>query len=208
MITTDPLESITPPRTGRSLPKALSLEEVERLLHPPAAKITPLGLRNQAMLHLLYATGLRASELVTMPVASCNLHAGHVRILGKGNKERLVPFAAKTGEVLRHYLEQGRPLILKKRSCNLLFPSHRGTGITRNRFWQIINDTARNTGIERNVSPHMLRHSFATHLLANGADLRAVQMMLGHTDISTTQIYTQIETERLKSIHRRFHPRG
>jgi integrase/recombinase XerD len=165
-------------------------------------------LRNYAMLHLLYASGLRVSELVSLPVNGCNLASGHVRILGKGNKERVVPFSAVAGSTIRDYLDRGRPLLLKGKPSPILFCSNRGTAMTRNRFWQIIRETAQRAGISREISPHMLRHSFATHLLAGGADLRSVQMMLGHTDIATTQIYTHVDGDRLKSVHQRFHPRG
>ena len=180
---------------------------MDRLLALPPQK-TPFILRDYAMLYLLYATGMRVSELVKLPVNSCSLTGYHVRILGKGNKERIVPFGEIAGERVREYLEGGRPLLLKKKSSPYLFLSNRGTAMTRSRFWQIINTLAAGAGIRQRVSPHMLRHSFATHLLAGGADLRAVQMMLGHSDITTTQIYTKIDVGRLKSIHQRFHPRG
>jgi integrase/recombinase XerD len=146
--------------------------------------------------------------LVHLPVNSCNLNNGHVRILGKGDKERVVPFSSAAAAVIRDYLERGRPALMKRRPIPLLFVSNRGAGMTRNRFWQIIGEIALKAGISRVISPHMLRHSFATHLLAGGADLRSVQMMLGHADIATTQIYTHIDASRLKSTHLRFHPRG
>ena len=151
---------------------------------------------------------MRVSELVHLPANNCNLSSCHVRIMGKGNKERIVPFGRIAGRRISDYLEQGRPALMKKKSSPYLFLSNRGTAMTRARFWQIINTIAFNAGIRQRISPHMLRHSFATHLLAGGADLRAVQMMLGHSDISTTQIYTKIDTGRLKSTHQRFHPRG
>lgn len=207
IIDTNPVKEIDPPKSGRSLPKALSISEVNALLKVPQ-KAAPMALRNYAMLHLLYATGLRASELVDLPVHNCSLAGHHVRVIGKGNKERMVPFSHVTAQHLNEYLEKGRPQILKGRPVNLLFVSNRGKGMTRNRFWQIIREVAQSAGIQKDVSPHMLRHSFATHLLTGGADLRAVQMMLGHADITTTQIYTQIDTSRLKSLHQRFHPRG
>ena len=169
---------------------------------------TPHLLRDYAMLYLLYATGIRVSELVRLPLFSCSLTSLHVRILGKGNKERLVPFSEAAAERVTAYLEQGRPALTKNRTSPFLFLSNRGTAMTRARFWQIINAIALNAGITKKISPHILRHSFATHLLAGGADLRAVQMMLGHSDISTTQIYTKIETDRLKEVHQKFHPRG
>ena len=207
LIPFSPVTDIDPPRTGHSLPKALSISEVNRMLALPENN-TPLVLRNLAMLHLLYATGLRVSELVSLPVKGCNLSAGHVRVVGKGNRERMIPFSETARERIEDYLERGRPLILKNRPSPLLFISNRGRAMTRHRFWQIISEIARSAGISRPVSPHMLRHSFATHLLAGGADLRSVQMMLGHADITTTQIYTRVDASRLKSIHQRFHPRG
>lgn len=203
----NPLSDIDTPKIGQSLPKVLSESEVNALLQRPAVP-TPLALRNHTMLHLLYASGLRVSELINLSFTSCNLTTGHLRILGKGNKERIVPFSATAGEVLREYLEQVRPMLLKGKASPLLFCSNRGKAMTRNRFWQIIREVALAAGITKEISPHVLRHSFATHLLAGGADLRSVQMMLGHTDIATTQIYTHVDTGRLKSIHRRFHPRG
>ena len=207
VLAVNPLADIDTPKIGQSLPKVLSETEVRALLQRPTAP-TPLALRNHAMLNLLYASGLRVSELVNLPITSCNLTTGHLRILGKGNKERIVPFSAIAGETLREYLEQVRPMLLQGKASPLLFCSNRGGAMTRNRFWQIIREVALSAGIAREISPHILRHSFATHLLAGGADLRAVQMMLGHTDIATTQIYTHVDTDRLKSIHRRFHPRG
>ena len=203
----NPLAEIDAPKIGRSLPKALSIAEVETLLRTPE-RPSPLTLRNHTMLHLLYASGLRVSELVNLPVSGCNLSSGHLRILGKGNKERVIPFSAAAGDMVREYLERGRPLILKGKPSPMLFCSNRGAAMTRTRFWQIIREVALAAGISKAISPHMLRHSFATHLLAGGADLRSVQMMLGHTDISTTQIYTHIDSDRLKSAHQRFHPRG
>jgi integrase/recombinase XerD len=160
------------------------------------------------MLFLLYSTGLRVSELVELPLAACNLNAGFVRVLGKGNKERLIPFGDQAKEKIEQYLKTSRPLILKGKQSNYLFITGRGSCMTRLRFWQIVRKTALAAGIDKNISPHMIRHSFATHLLSHGADLRAVQMMLGHADIATTQIYTHIDQDRLKSIHKKFHPRG
>lgn len=207
MITANPMTEIQAPKIGISLPKALTLTEVESLLRPPALP-TPLGLRNHAMLYLLYATGMRVSELVNLPMNSCNLHSCHIRILGKGNKERIVPFSPSAALIIKEYIERGRPLIWSRRPSPLLFLTNRGTAMTRHRFWQIIRAIALQAGIGKAISPHMLRHSFATHLLAGGADLRSVQMMLGHTDISTTQIYTHIDTDRLKAAHQRYHPRS
>jgi integrase/recombinase XerD len=203
----NPLAHINAPKIGQSLPKDLSIAEVNALLFLPE-KTSPLLLRNHAMLHLLYATGIRVSELINLPVNSCNLSSCHVRILGKGSKERMVPFGETTREKIEDYLQRSRPLILKGRPSPILFISNRGKAMSRARFWQIIKEWALAAGINKKVSPHMLRHSFATHLLAGGADLRAVQMMLGHADISTTQIYTHVDASRLKSVHQKFHPRG
>lgn len=205
--THNPLTTIDLPRIGSQLPKALSLNEITRLLTPPAA-ITPQTQRNYTMLHLLYSTGIRVSELVSIPLAACNLSSCFIRVIGKGNKERLIPFGVPAREIVGHYLQTARPLILKGRRSNILFVSNRGRAMTRLRFWQIIKEAARTAGISKSISPHMLRHSFATHLLTHGADLRSVQLMLGHSDIATTQIYTHIDQERLKELHKKFHPRG
>lgn len=203
----NPFATVDLPRSGRSLPKALSIEEVNRLLLLPVAA-PPLVVRNHAMLTLLYSSGLRVSELVGLPLNSCNLTAGFLRVTGKGNKERLVPFGQTARDVIESYREHCRPQILKGKRCNSLFVTGRAKPMTRMRFWQIISETARSAGISKAISPHTLRHSFATHLLANGADLRSVQLMLGHADIATTQIYTHIDQDRLKAVHRSFHPRG
>ncbi|NOR23136.1 MAG: site-specific tyrosine recombinase XerD [Desulforhopalus sp.] len=207
LVTHNPFSTIDLPRSGKSLPKALSQKEVRSLLAPPNI-VTPIGVRDNAMLFLLYSTGLRVSELIQLPLAACNLAAGFVRVLGKGNKERLIPFGDQAKEKIEQYLKTARPLILKGKRSNYLFITGRGSCMTRLRFWQIVRKTALTAGIDKNISPHMIRHSFATHLLSHGADLRAVQMMLGHADISTTQIYTHIDQDRLKSIHKKFHPRG
>lgn len=206
-ITHNPLTAIDLPRGGRTLPKALTVEEVTRILSLPSVA-SPLVLRNYAMLCLLYSTGLRVTELVRLPISGCNLTSCFVRVLGKGNKERLVPFGIPAKESLESYLQKARPFILKGKRSNFLFITARGNAMTRLRFWQILDEMTLAAGITKKISPHMLRHSFATHLLSHGADLRAVQMMLGHSDIATTQIYTQIDQDRLKSIHKKFHPRG
>ncbi len=205
--TENPASEVDAPKTGLILPEALSIEEVECLLQSPRTT-APLDLRNHAMLSLLYASGLRVSELVGLTVNGCSLGNGYVRVLGKGGKERIVPFSPHTGEVLRNYMERARPLLVKGRPNSLLFLSNRGAAMTRTRFWQVVREAARKAGIQKEIHPHMLRHSFATHLLNGGADLRSVQMMLGHADIATTQIYTHVDAERLKSAHKRFHPRG
>lgn len=206
-IHSNPFSTVDLPKSGRSLPKALSINEVNKLLAIPPGP-SPLVIRNSAMLFLLYSTGLRVSELVNLPLNSCNLTAGFLRVLGKGNKERLVPFGGPATDAVQSYLDRSRPLILKGRRCSYLFVTGRAQPMTRMRFWQIISETATTAGIYKAISPHMMRHSFATHLLANGADLRSVQLMLGHADIATTQIYTHIDQDRLKSIHRSFHPRS
>ena len=203
----NPFTIVDLPKSGHTLPKALTLDEVKRLLTPPA-KLTPLAKRDNAMLFLLYSTGLRVSELINLPLSACNLSAGFVRVLGKGSKERLIPFGEQAKEKIEFYLETARPMILKGKRSNYLFITHHGRCMTRLRFWQIIRKTAQLAGIRKEISPHMLRHSFATHLLAHGADLRSVQLMLGHADIATTQIYTHIDQDRLKKVHKQFHPRG
>ena len=202
-----PTALIDLPKPGRPLPKVLTVAEVTRLLEASAG-ISPLALRNHAMLHLLYATGLRVSELVGLRLAAVQLTAGHLRIRGKGNKERLVPFGEAAKAHLEEYLREGRPYLLKSKRNDFLFLSLRGTAMSRLRFWQIIQETVAACGIRKAISPHVLRHSFATHLLEHGADLRAVQMMLGHADIATTQIYTHVDANRLKAIHQKYHPRG
>ncbi len=207
MVDSNPFFAVDLPKSGRTLPKALTVDEVDRLL-VPASPPRPIGLRNTAMIYLLYSTGLRVSELVQLPLISCNLNACFVRVLGKGDKERLVPFGEAAKNHLQRYLREGRPSILGSKRSNALFVTARGKAMTRARFWQILKEIAAAAGISKNISPHMLRHSFATHLLARGADLRSVQMMLGHADISTTQIYTHIDHDRLKTVHKKFHPRG
>ncbi len=207
MIDRDPFLAIDLPKGERSLPKPLSEADMQRLLSPPGVT-THFTQRNHAMLLLLYSTGLRVSELVRLPLASLNINAGFIRVMGKGRKERLIPFGEQITPQLESYLRQSRPHLLKGKKSAYLFVSNRGHCMTRFRFWQILQESAKAAGITKQLSPHMLRHSFATHMLSHGADLRAVQMMLGHADIATTQIYTQVEQERLKSIHRNFHPRG
>jgi integrase/recombinase XerD len=203
----DPCLVLDLPKPGRPLPRVLTIPEVNRLLAPPANGDS-LALRNNAMLHLLYATGMRVSELVNLPLAGVNLMGGYVRVFGKGSKERLIPFGEAAREYLKLYTRDARPRILKKRTSDFLFVTGHGKAMTRLRFWQIVRQSARLAEITNKISPHMLRHSFATHLLEHGADLRSVQMMLGHADIATTQIYTHVDSNRLKSAHQKFHPRG
>jgi len=207
LISSNPFSNISAPKSGSSLPKGLSIEQINRLLCPPPIS-TPLLQRNYAMLQLLYSTGLRVTELVTLPVTSCNLSSCFIRVVGKGEKERLIPFGTPAKDAIEAYLDSARPMILKGKRSNILFVTNRGRGMTRLRFWQIIKEAARAAGIHEDVSPHSLRHSFATHLLSHGADLRSVQMMLGHSDITTTQIYTHVDEDKLKSVHQKFHPRG
>jgi integrase/recombinase XerD len=210
LIDSDPTSMIEHPKQGKFLPKTLSIGEVDALLavSEKMCRKNPLGARNHVMLHLLYATGLRVSELVKLPLVSFNRHSGNLRVLGKGNKERIVPIGEQAGILLEEYLDHTRPQLLHGKASPSLFITRRGKAMTRNRYWQILKEIAGQAGIKKVISPHALRHSFATHLLENGADLRSVQLMLGHSDISTTQIYTHVEHSRLKSIHKKFHPRG
>ncbi|WP_051181558.1 site-specific tyrosine recombinase XerD [Thermithiobacillus tepidarius DSM 3134] len=207
MIEADPSLLLEAPKLGRSLPKSLSEAEVECLLQAPDPS-TPLGLRDLAMLELLYATGLRVSELVALPLQQLNLDAGVLLIFGKGRKERLVPLGEVAALAVQRYLDEARPVLLKGRLCQALFVTRSATAMTRQRFWQQIRHYARAAGIATEISPHTLRHAFATHLLNHGADLRTVQLLLGHQSLSTTQIYTHVARARLKELHRRHHPRG
>ena len=203
----DPVALIEAPRIEQSLPKLLSQKEVECLLLAPRGN-TPLALRDRAMLEVLYATGMRVSELVGLSLGDLKLDIGCVNVFGKGGKQRLVPMGVVALEILQDYLHNGRLLLQKDLITELLFLNRRGKGLSRQGFWKNLKRYALEAGIRQDVYPHMLRHSFATHLLENGADLRAVQAMLGHADISTTQIYTHVIQERLKQVHRQFHPRG
>jgi integrase/recombinase XerD len=207
LLQADPSDRIEAPRLGRSLPKSLTEDDVEALINAPATD-TALGLRDRAMLELLYATGLRVSELVELRVPQLNLRQGVVRTLGKGSKERLVPLGEVASHWLERYLDTARAALLNRQESDALFVTRRGGGMSRQAFWYLIKKHARQAGIGKPLSPHTLRHSFATHLLNHGADLRVVQMLLGHSDLSTTQIYTHVATERLKSLHAEHHPRG
>ena len=206
-VQTDPSDRIDAPKLGRSLPKALTEDEIESLINAPDFS-TSLGLRDRAMLELLYATGLRVSELIELRMLQVNLRQGVVRTLGKGNKERLVPMGETAVHWLENYLQDGRPDLLKGRESEHLFLTQRGASMSRQAFWYVIKRHAQHAGIHKALSPHTLRHSFATHLLNHGADLRVVQMLLGHSDLSTTQIYTHVARERLKGLHAQHHPRG
>ena len=205
-IEADPAAHVEHPRLGKPLPGTLSEQQVVALLNAPDAE-TPIGLRDRAMLELLYATGLRISELVSLGLASINLRQGVVRVVGKGGKERLVPVGQEALAWVARFVRDGRPALFGDRTA-ALFPSRRGRPMTRQTFWHAIKRYALQAGIDRSISPHTLRHAFATHLLNHGADLRAVQMMLGHADLSTTQIYTHIAQARLKNLHETHHPRG
>ena len=203
----DPTAEIESPRVGRSLPKGLDAGEIERLLEAPDLN-DPLGLRDRAMLELMYASGLRVSELVGLSFAQYNATAQLVQVVGKGGRERLVPVGDEAAWRIAEYLRGGRAMLERDGPCEALFLSARGRAMTRQNFWQRLKAYAGRAGIRRPISPHALRHSFATHLLDNGADLRAVQMLLGHRDLSTTQIYTHVARIRLQQLHARHHPRG
>lgn len=206
-VSADPTLQIAAPKLPRRLPKSLTEQDVECLLNAPDVQ-APLGLRDRAMLEVLYATGLRVSELVGLTVAQVSLDMGVVRVMGKGSKERLVPLGEEALDWLRRYLEQARPVLLSGKLSDALFVTQRGDGMTRQMFWYLIKKHAVQGGVLKPLSPHTLRHAFATHLLNHGADLRVVQLLLGHADISTTQIYTHVARERLKQLHAQHHPRG
>lgn len=203
----DPTENLESPKQRKRLPQVLSVAEVERLLAQPDGR-TPTGLRDRAMLELLYATGIRVSELVSLNVSDVNLDIGFVRCRGKGSRERMVPVGSVAVRALRDYLERGWPRLNRIPSEEALFVNQHGRRLTRQGFWKILKKYSRQAGITKEITPHTLRHSFATHLLENGADLRAVQEMLGHADISTTQIYTHVTKHRLKDVYARTHPRA
>ena len=206
-IEADPAELLPLPRVERFLPETLNEIAVEQLLNSIPDQ-QPFALRDRAMIELLYASGLRISELTNARLENLSLDTGMIRVTGKGNKTRLVPVGKKACEAIAAYLERERPERVKKRTGSEIFLSIRGTKLTTVRIWQIVKRIAKHAGIEANVYPHLLRHSFATHLLSNGADLRIIQEMLGHADISTTQIYTHVDGARLKAVHYKFHPRA
>ncbi|WP_037378917.1 site-specific tyrosine recombinase XerD [Serratia sp. M24T3] len=204
----DPTALLSSPKLPQRLPKDLSEAQVESLLAAPSTDI-PLELRDKSMLELLYATGLRVSELVGLTLSDISLRQGVVRVIGKGDKERLVPLGEEAVYWLENYFEHGRPWLLNGQSLDIVFPSNRSQKMTRQTFWHRIKHYAVLAGIDaEKLSPHVLRHAFATHLLNHGADLRVVQMLLGHSDLSTTQIYTHVATERLKQLHQQHHPRA
>ena len=207
-LTASPADDLRPPRAWKSLPRYLSVEEVDRLIAQPDVA-TPRGLRDRALIEVLYATGLRVSELVALRPSDLHLEASYLKCLGKGSKERVVPIGDEASRWVGRYLRESRPTLLGRRTSPRVFVNARGGGIGLSRvgFWKILKGYARTAELTRSLSPHMLRHSFATHLLERGADLRAIQMMLGHADLSTTQIYTHVLEARLRSVYDRFHPR-
>jgi integrase/recombinase XerD len=207
LIELDPTAQIAMPKIGRSLPKSLTEAEVDSLLEAPTVS-DPLGHRDRTMLEVLYATGLRVSELVSLKHNQVNLNQGVMRVVGKGNRERLIPLGEEAVKWLQQFMQGPRVEILLERQTDYLFPTRRGDRMTRQAFWHIIKRYSKKAGVEKELSPHTLRHAFATHLLNHGADLRVVQMLLGHSDLSTTQIYTHVASERLKDLHSQHHPRG
>jgi integrase/recombinase XerD len=203
----DPTLQIESPKLGRPLPKSLSEQDVEDLLNAPNPD-EPIELRDRAMLELLYASGLRVTELVSLQLGQVSMNQGVVRIMGKGSKERLVPMGEEALYWLKRYVQESRPVLLGPRLTEVVFPSKRGSLMTRQTFWYRIKIYAARAGIHQSLSPHTLRHAFATHLINHGADLRVVQLLLGHSDLSTTQIYTHVARERMKSLHASHHPRA
>jgi integrase/recombinase XerD len=207
LLSSDPARQIDLPKSGLKLPEVLSVDEVKRLLEAPDL-VKPPGIRDAAMLELLYAAGLRVSELIGLKLQDVNLQGGYVRVFGKGAKERIVPIGRYAGDKIQLYLASARGTLLKNRISPFLFIARAGRPMSRQGFWKLIKRHALQAGLKKAITPHTLRHSFASHLLEGGADLRAVQTMLGHADISTTQIYTHVARDHLKKLHRRFHPRG
>lgn len=207
IISINPVTTIQNPKIGLYLPDVLTIEEIEKLLASPDIK-TPLGMRDRAILEVTYACGLRASEAVGLKLSQIHMDMAYVRVIGKGNKERVVPIGEIALEILKAYILKARPHLLHKGNSEFLFLGRNGEPITRQRFWQILKTYALQAGLKTEISPHSLRHSFATHLLEGGADLRVVQMLLGHSSITTTQIYTHLDLQHLREIHKRFHPRA
>ena len=206
-VSVNPVKNIDIPKIGLALPKIMSVDQVKDLLEIPDIR-KPRELRNCAMMELMYGAGLRISELIKLRIQDINLNANFLRVMGKGSKERVVPFGSKAGSVNQKWIQEGRPGLLKKNSSEYLFIARAGRPMTRQSFWKIIKKYARLANLPEGITPHILRHSFATHLLEGGADLRSVQTMLGHSDISTTQIYTHISREYLIEMHKKFHPRN
>ena len=204
----NPADDLQAPRAWPALPKLLGVEEVERLIKQPDVA-TPRGLRDRALIEVLYATGLRVSELIHLRASDLNLEAGYLSTTGKGNKQRIVPIGDQAAEWLMKYIREGRPALMGTRTSPWLFVNaKRGSSLSRVGFWKILKGYGQKAGLPRALSPHVLRHSFATHLLEHGADLRSIQMMLGHADLSTTQIYTHVLEARLRAVYDRFHPRA
>ena len=206
-ITEDPAETVESPRFRSSLPMFLTVDEVEKLLAQPDPN-TVMGLRDKAMIEVMYSAGLRVSELCGLRISDIHFDQGYLRCVGKGNKERLVPLGRRALDLVRRYLKESRPKLANEHSPAILFLSRKGGVCSRHNFWKTASDWGRKAGLRKKLKPHMLRHSFATHLLDRGADLRSVQMMLGHSDIATTQIYTHVVEERLKQVYREHHPRA
>ncbi len=206
-IQANPTEFLTPPKQWSTLPKYMNRDEIDRLLATPDG-LKPTGLRDRAMLELLYATGLRVTELCRLELSNIERDSGVLRVTGKGNKQRLVPFGESAGDAVAKYLNQGRPELLKGRASRFLFVTARGGAMTRQGFWKLLGGYGKKAGIFRDLTPHVVRHSFATHLVEGGADLRSVQIMLGHADISTTQVYTHVARRRLREIVDQHHPRA
>lgn len=207
-LATNPADDLQAPRAWPALPKFLSVEEVDRLIKQPDVS-TPRGLRDRALIEVLYATGLRVSELIHLRASDLNLEAGYLSTTGKGNKQRIVPFGDQAAQWLSRYIREGRPALIRQRASPWLFVNAKqGGSLSRVGFWKILKVYGRTAGLSRTLSPHVLRHSFATHLLEHGADLRSIQMMLGHADLSTTQIYTHVLEARLRAVYDRFHPRA
>ena len=207
MIDENPVAHISRAKTWMHLPDTLSEEEIGRILDQPSLE-SALGLRDRAMMELLYATGIRVTELIMLTINSVDWQTGYLRVLGKGGKERIIPVGQVAYDYLNRYVQEVRQVILKEHGATLLFLNRSGRGLTRQGFWKIVKKYAKKAGVMKKVYPHTFRHSFATHILERGGDLRSVQVMLGHSDISTTQIYTHVTRERLKDIHRKYHPRG
>jgi integrase/recombinase XerD len=203
----NPVEELESPSVAKTLPEILSLKEIEQILDQPDLE-TPLGIRDRAMLEILYATGMRVSELTHLPTHQVNLEGGYVLLYGKGSKERVVPLGSEAMNWVARYLKESRGILAKGKESPFIFINRSGKGMSRQRFWRNLKDYARKAGLRKRITPHLLRHSFASHLLERGADLRSVQMMLGHVDIATTQIYTHVTGERLKKVHKQYHPRG
>jgi len=207
VLESNPVEELESPKMARTLPEILTLKEIEQILEQPDLQ-TPLGTRDRAMLEILYATGMRVSELTQLPIQQVNLEGGYVLLYGKGSKERIVPLGSEAMKWVTVYLKTARGTLSKGKESPSLFINRLGKGMSRQNFWKNLKDYGRRAGLRKRITPHLLRHSFASHLLERGADLRSVQMMLGHADISTTQIYTHVTEERLKKVHKQYHPRG